>query len=70
MPKHKNKKYFLNKLRGKLSLLIKFGYFLPYHLNNYKKFQENYVPSPYEFAKNQAQTLLENESKLLMSDMY
>ena len=32
------------------------------------------VPSPFEFAKNQAQTLLENEtwnqSKLLMLDMY
>ena len=28
------------------------------------------VPSPFEFAKNQAQTLLENESKLLILDMY
>ena len=53
---------------------------MSYHLKTLKKFQESYeakpflLPSPFEFAKNQAQTLLEmkleNESKILMLDMY
>ena len=75
-----NKKYiFLNNLENKLILLMKFDKFISYHLKNYKKFQENYDlrTSSKSFLSLQRikhklywKMKLENESKLLILDMY